>query len=77
MATKARVRAKKRPGGKRDTIKAGKRGPTMYAKRNGTGQFTEMDAKGRSLKADRRVKAKTETTSGFGDQGDQRRPSDS
>jgi hypothetical protein len=32
--------------------------------------FQGMDAKGRSLAADRRRKAKTHTKSGFGDQGD-------
>jgi hypothetical protein len=34
------------------------------------GRFKEMDAKGRSLAADRRREAKTGTESGFGDQGD-------
>jgi hypothetical protein len=29
-----------------------------------------MDEKGRSLKADRRTKAKTKTKSGYGDRGD-------
>jgi hypothetical protein len=37
---------------------------TFYAKRTVRGKFREMDEKGRSLKADRRVKAKTKTKPG-------------
>jgi hypothetical protein len=58
----------KRPSQKRDSVKG--RSGTLYAKRTAQGRFKEMDAKGRSLAADRRRKAKTRTTSGFGDQGD-------
>lgn len=50
---------------------------TMYAKRDRTGKFSEMDEKGRSLAADRRTKAKTTVRSGYGDQGDQKKRSPS
>jgi len=55
----------------RDLVKA----PTgsYYAKRRAGGEFKEMDEVGRSQRADRRVKAKTATKSGFGDQGDRKR----
>ena len=46
---------------------------THYAKRSARGRFKEMDAKGRSLKTDRRRAAKKKTRSGYGDQGDRRR----
>jgi hypothetical protein len=72
MAVKkpAKKKAVKRPSGKRDTIKVGTK--AMYAKRTSRGRFQEMDGTARSLKADRRVAAKTEIQSGFGDQGDRR-----
>lgn len=60
-----------RAAGKRDLLGHGSR--SAYAKRTETGQFIELDDVGRSLKADRRVKAKTATKSGFGDQGDRPR----
>jgi hypothetical protein len=41
-----------------------------FAKRKAKGQFKEMDDVGRSLKADRRIKAKRTVKSGHGDQGD-------
>ena len=44
-----------------------------FAKRTGKGQFKEMDNVGRSLKADRRTKAKRAVNSGHGDQGDRKR----
>jgi hypothetical protein len=62
---------KRRPSGKRDTVKA--KNATMYAKRTSKGRFKEMDEKGRSLKADRRTQAKKGVRSGYGDQGDRRR----
>ena len=58
----------KRSSQKRDTVKG--RSATLYAKRTTKGRFREMDAKSRSLAADRTRKAKTRTKSGFGDQGD-------
>jgi hypothetical protein len=42
----------------------------VNAKRTARGQFKEMDEKGRSLKSDRRVKAKTRTKPGYGDRKD-------
>jgi hypothetical protein len=63
--------AKKRAAGKRDRVTT----PTgsFYTKRTAGGEFKELDEVGRSQRADRRVKAKTATKSGFGDQGDQKR----
>jgi len=61
----------KRRSGRRRTIK--NRAGTFYAKRTSRGWFKEMDEKGRSLKADRRRKAKNATKSGYGDRGDRRR----
>jgi len=58
----------KRPAGKRDLVKA--KNATMFAKRTAKGRFNEMDETGRSLKADRRTKAKRKAKSGFGDRGD-------
>ncbi|HXG88180.1 MAG TPA: hypothetical protein VNJ02_07585 [Vicinamibacterales bacterium] len=60
--------AKKRASAKRDTVNSPT--ATLYAKRSTRGRFTEMDEKGRSLKADRTRKAKKKTKSGYGDQGD-------
>ena len=48
------------------------RAGSFYAKRKSTGRFKEMDEKGRSLKTDRRRKAKKATKPGYGDQGDRR-----
>jgi hypothetical protein len=69
MATKRkRTRAKKRPAGKRDSVKS--RTATLFAKRTRRGRFKEMDEHGRALKSDRRRKAKRKTKSGYGDRGD-------
>jgi hypothetical protein len=75
MAAANRTRSRKinsssreRGSGRRDTVKA--RSATLYAKRTARGRFREMEEKGWSLKADRQVKAKTRTTSGYGDGGD-------
>jgi len=56
---KTTTTTRKRGSGRRDTVKA--KSATLYAKRTARGRFREMDEKGRSLKADRRVKAKTRT----------------
>jgi hypothetical protein len=61
-------RARKRGSQKRDTVKT--RRSTRYTKRTARGRFKEMDEKGRSLKSDRRTKAKRQTKSGYGDRGD-------
>jgi hypothetical protein len=44
-----------------------------YVRRDSQGRFKESDDVGRSLAADRRQKAKTETKSGQGDRGDRSR----
>jgi hypothetical protein len=66
MAKKTR-----RSSSKRETIRT--KTATFYGKRTARGRFKEMDEKGRSLKADRRRRAKKTTRSGYGDQGDRRR----
>jgi hypothetical protein len=67
-AKKAKTRKTKRPAGKRDLVKAKR--ATMFAKRSPKGRFAEIDEMGKSLKADRRRKAKRKAKSGFGDRGD-------
>jgi hypothetical protein len=60
--------AARRGGGRRDTVKA--RQGTSYAKRDAKGRFVDLTKKGRSLKQDRRRKAKTRVNSGYGYRGD-------
>ena len=55
---------------RRERLNTGK--ATFFAKRTAQGRFKEMDEQGRSLKADRRTKAKRSVKSGHGDQGDRR-----
>ena len=43
-----------------------------YVRRDSNGRFKESDDVGRSLAADQRQKAKTETKSGQGDRGDRK-----
>ena len=57
--------------GKRELIDTGT--DKRYVRRDEKGQFKESDDVGRSLAADRRQKAKTETKSGQGDKGDRKR----
>lgn len=66
MAKKARSSAK------RDLVRRGT--GSAYAKRTGRGRFREMDDAGRSQKADRPKKAKRKVKSGYGDQGDRKKP---
>jgi hypothetical protein len=61
----------KRSSGKRELIDTSRN--KMFAKRDVKGRFREMDDVGRSLSADRRRTAKTESKSGHGDQGDRPR----
>jgi hypothetical protein len=73
MAKKAKkakkaTKAKKRAAGKRDLVKG--KNATMFAKRTTKGRFKEIDESGRSLKTDRKKKAKKKAKSGFGDSGD-------
>jgi hypothetical protein len=44
----------------------------MYARRDARGRFSEMDAVGKSLAADRRRHAKSASKRGQGDRGDRR-----
>ena len=57
---------------KRELIEPHK-GDKRYVRRDAKGRFTESDDVGRSLAADRRVKAKTVVGKGQGDRGDQKR----
>ena len=61
-----------RAGGKRDLVRRPK--ASAYAKRGAKGRFKEMDDVGRSQKADKPRRAKKAVRSGFGDQGDKRKP---
>jgi hypothetical protein len=57
--------------GKREAIsnQAGE----FYGRRDASGQFKEMDERGKSLATERRQKAKTTVKPGQGDRGDQNR----
>jgi hypothetical protein len=70
--TVAKKTATKRGSQKRDLVKP-KRGGSRYTKRTKAGQFKEMDDVGRSLKADKRTKAKKTAKPGYGDQGDRKK----
>jgi hypothetical protein len=48
------------------------KGDKRYVRRTKAGQFKESDDVGRSLAADRRVKAKAVVKKGEGDRGDQK-----
>ena len=63
-----KAKTAKRPAGKRDLVKG--KNATMFAKRSAKGRFKEIDETGKSLRSDRRSKAKTKAKSGFGDRGD-------
>jgi len=67
-ASSSSTGARKRGSGKRDLVKTPT--GTFFARRDGEGQFREMDEVGRSLAADRRRKAKTKVASGYCDRGD-------
>lgn len=47
-------------------------GDKRYVRRDENGRFSEVDDVGRSLSADRRHHAKTESAKGQGDKGDRR-----
>jgi hypothetical protein len=55
---------------KRELINTGT--DKRFVRRNAKGQFKESDDVGKSLAADRRVKAKTKSKSGQGDKGDRK-----
>ena len=46
---------------------------SQYTRHDSHGKFTEIDARSRSLTAERRTTAKRTVIAGFGDQGDPRR----
>lgn len=48
-------------------------GDKRYVRRDEQGRFSESDDVGRSLAADRRQHAKTESRPGHGDRGDRKR----
>ena len=56
--------------GKRELIDTGT--DKRYVRRDSQGRFRESDDVGRSLAADRRQHARTETKSGHGDRGDRK-----
>lgn len=60
----------KKKGARRYSIK-GK--PKAWALRDRLGRFKKWMSRGRSQKADRRVKAKTIVKSGYGHRGDQKK----
>ena len=62
---------KRSSSSKRELIKP--KGDARYVRRDAKGRIKESDDMGKSLAADRRVKAKTTAKSGQGDRGDQKR----
>ena len=60
-----------RTSGRRELIDTGRN--KMYAKRDVTGRFREMDDVSKSLSGDRRRSAKRSVRSGHGDKGDRKR----
>jgi hypothetical protein len=61
----------RRGSSKRELINTGT--DKRYVRRSAGGQFKESDDVSRSLRADRRTKAKTASKSGQGDRGDRKR----
>ena len=59
----AKRSTKKRPRSKRDRVRS--RTATLYAKRDASGEFLEMDERKRSQRVDRRRKAKKRVRSGL------------
>lgn len=64
----AKKAAAKRASSKRELLNTGT--DLRYAKRDASGQWTEMADVARSQRADRAKQARTVVTSGHGDQGD-------
>jgi hypothetical protein len=60
--------AKKRASGKRELIKPKR--DARFIRRDERGRIKESDDVGRSLKQDRKRKAKKKVASGYGDRGD-------
>ena len=63
--------ATRQSSSKRTLIKP--KGDARYVRRDAKGRIKESDDMGKSLAADRRVKAKTTAKPGQGDRGDQKR----
>jgi hypothetical protein len=76
-ATKSRSKStakggsRKRSSSKRELINTGT--DKRFVRRSAGGQFKESDDVGKSLRADRRTKAKTTSKAGQGDRGDRKR----
>jgi hypothetical protein len=58
----------RKSSGRRDTVK-GQRS-TSYAQRDRRGRFTDLVEKGKSLRRDRKRRAKTRVKKGYGHRGD-------
>jgi hypothetical protein len=73
MAKKSTAKrsTKSRRSGKRELINTGT--DKRFVRRNGQGQFKESDDVGKSLRSDRRTKAKNVSKAGQGDRGDRKR----
>jgi hypothetical protein len=69
--TTAKRSATKRPAAKRTRLTP--KGDARFVRRDTRGRIKESDDVGRSLKVDKRKKAKTTAKSGQGDKGDRRR----
>ena len=68
---KKKAAAKRKASGKRELIDTGR--DKRYVRRDAEGQFKESDDVGKSLRQDRRRKAKAVTKPGQGDKGDRAR----
>lgn len=60
--------SKRRKAAKRELIRTGR--DARFVRRGKKGRFKESDDVGRSLRVDRRKKAKKKVRSGYGDRGD-------
>ena len=63
--------SRKRSSSKRELINTGR--DKRFVRRGASGQFKESDDVGKSLRSDRRTKAKTTSKAGQGDRGDRKR----
>ena len=68
MPTKSSGKSSRRGSAKRELINTGT--DKRFVRRSAGGQFKESDDVSRSLRADRRTKAKTKAKRGQGDRGD-------
>ena len=70
-AGKGAGKSARRTSAKRELVNTGT--DKRYVRRDTGGQFKESDDVGKSLAADRRTRAKTQSKSGQGDRGDRKR----